>query len=112
MGYYVEYEVVDVMIPTEKLEDALAAVNAMFTDEALEANASGGCWGGDSESKPVRERKWYSWVENPPEGEYWNSLADVISEFGFECQLGEEGLEIGYWNFLIEAFEFWNILAK
>lgn len=84
MGYYVDMKFSGVVIPKDKVEDCLSAVNELFTDENLQKYASGACDGPGTEKKPVRQRFWYSWVRNPPEGEFFDNLEDALSNWDFE----------------------------
>ena len=113
MGYCVDMNIVSCAIPASKVPDALKALNAMHDEDKLEANASGGSYGGSSEGKPVRERKWYSWVGNPPEGG-WTDLKDGLDEWRYEGNYDAVG------NFIVNYFsgeklgddeQLWRVLA-
>lgn len=96
MGYYVDMDLREVVIPADKVEGCLAAINEMHKDHNLEAYASGGSFGGDSASKPVRERKWYSWVTNPPP-EGFPDLKDALEAWRYEVSvLGDGSVKIEY----------------
>ena len=76
MGYYVDMEMNNMVISADKVQACLSAINEMFTDENLE-NGSGGSFGGSiTEETPIRERKWYSWVNNPDGG--FKTLQDAL----------------------------------
>jgi hypothetical protein len=65
MGYCVHYSL-QLKISKKNRKEALRIFNYLHTDEMLEKHARGGSFGGaDEKKKPVRERKWYSWVNNP-----------------------------------------------
>lgn len=103
MGYWV-YMDVDIVIPEDKVDGCLAAINEMFTDENLLKNASGGCFGGEH-TGPVTEYRWYSWVESPPNvswAEHFKAThidkVDVPPKRGFKT--------------LIEAFKAWRYEAE
>lgn len=59
MGYHVNMDIRDCIIPSDKVEAALSAINAMHKPEAIVANNAGGRSGG---------QRHYGWVENPGEG--------------------------------------------
>lgn len=61
MGYYVDYNTDDVTI--KNCPEALTAINALHTNDMLKTYASGGSWSGGEANQ-----RWYSWVNNPPEG--------------------------------------------
>lgn len=63
MGYCVEVTINNMVIPFDKMNDCLAAINNLHTKENLEKQASGGC---SDFNLPIPERIWYSWVQNPP----------------------------------------------
>lgn len=100
MGYYVEYDISGLVIPKERVDACLDAINGMFTDDNLLKNAHGGCWGGGVNDKsPVRGRKWYSWVTNPPAGEFFKDLKSAFGAWRFCGSFSEEG------DFNLEYFE-------
>ncbi len=79
MGYYVDYNTDDVTI--KNCPEALAAINALHTNDMLEAYAGGGSW---SCGKEVDQR-WYRWVDNPPE-EGFKTLEEAMSAWRFNLQ--------------------------
>jgi hypothetical protein len=97
MGYYVDMEMNNMVISADKVQACLSAINEMFTDENLE-NGSGGSFGGSiTEETPIRERKWYSWVNNPDGG--FKTLQDALESWRYSYNLLENGdVEIEYFN--------------
>jgi len=92
MGYCVEIITWNITIPADKVADCLAAINALHTDTELLAHASGGSWGGGvSMEKPLRERKWYSWVDNPKDGEGFKDIRDAFTAWRYEPIQEEDG---------------------
>jgi hypothetical protein len=91
MGYYVDMSTIDVIIPAEKRDAALDAINAMFTPERLEKEARGGSWAGGAYLS-----RCYSWVENPPNGKF-DTLKEALQAWGFPTiELDDGGLQIEY----------------
>lgn len=82
MGYYVALTDYDVAWKDEAAKEAaLAHVKAtMFTDEALETQASGGQFGGNSATLPVAMRAWYSWVSTDVCRKA-TDIGEIIEEF-------------------------------
>lgn len=90
MGYYVDMHVNAFRIPTANIPAALEAMNKMHDDDVLLAKAHGGTFGCDVEKQPVRERKWYSWVANPPV-EGWPDIVEAIGNWGFDGFIDDSG---------------------
>jgi hypothetical protein len=89
MGRIVQYEL-ELKIKASHVKEAIELFNQLHTDEMLLEFAQGGIYGCVNEDTPVRERKWYSWVENPKEpyttleGAFinWNVVDDdIIMEY-------------------------------
>lgn len=87
MGYYCSMWFNDCVIPADKVDACLEHMNKLWSDEMLLAHAGGGSSRTDV---PVRERCWYAWVPNPPEGEYWPTLDKVFEAIGWEFQIDPE----------------------
>lgn len=104
MGYYVTMNL-DITIPTENEEACLAAINEMFSDEKLEACASGGC-SGVGTGQAVTERKWYSWVKNPPEV-VWDEYFRKKHIKGTQVPKSKRAFPT-----LIDAFTAWRYTAE
>jgi len=99
MGYCVNIEMDDVVIPADKVDDCLAAINEMFTDENLTKHGSG-CAGGPSitEDTPVREKHWYSWVHNPKDKGF-ETLLEAIGAWRYQAEQKDNGdIEILYFD--------------
>lgn len=79
MGYCVHYNL-HLKISKKNRKEALRIFNYLHTDEMLEKYARGGSFGGASEKKPVRERKWYSWVTNPEKP--YETLIEAFENWG------------------------------
>lgn len=77
MGYCVDMDI-DVQFKTEDEPAMLAAINALHVPELLAAQALGGSWPG-GEAK----EKWYSWVDNPPEGGF-TTLEEAMSAWRYD----------------------------
>lgn len=94
MGYYVDYNTDDVTI--KNCPEALAAINALHTNDMLKAYASGVSFSGGKANQ-----RWYSWVNNPPEGGF-KTLEEAMCAWGFNLEdnsfyftgekLGDEGV--------------------
>jgi len=98
MGYYVGMEMSGMIIPADKVDDCLAAINALFSDENLENKAGGGTFNASfTEDTPVRERKHYSWVNTPKDG--FKDLKSAFEEWRYEGNFDDAG------NFVIEYFD-------
>jgi hypothetical protein len=91
MGYYAEIEVINFSIPPENVKPALAACNAMHADDVLLEKAHGGSYGGESDSRPVRDRRWYSFVPNPDPDKCWPDLLECVTNWGFDAEWDDEG---------------------
>lgn len=89
MGYYVDVETFDIEIPADNVDDCLAAINALHTDEMLEKQASGGRRPRDP-TIPVREQKWYSWVDNPGSDGFF-SICDALDAWRYTAFEDREG---------------------
>jgi len=69
LGYYVEIDCKDLIIPRNKVSACLKAINALWKPNgqpAFPAGGGGTCFKG---GKRI-DQKWYSWVDNPPPGGY------------------------------------------
>lgn len=80
MGYFVHYEL---RLSYARCNEArgVALANALHDDAELEAHANGECAGwGITDATPVRQRKWYSWVDNPTEP--YTTLREAITNWG------------------------------
>ena len=106
MGYYVDYSI-EASFKVEDAPKVLAAINALHTPERL-AMASGCRY---KEGKCVE--KWYSWVDNPPQGG-WTDVETAIGAWRFNTNLCEElywlgfdGSKCGDEEFLFEAIAPW-----
>ena len=94
MGYYVDGQG-DIVIPTDKLDEAYAAVVALNTRNELKR---GGHWP-PTNAKPADSTSngdpntWFSWMD-------WNydetcdSLEEVMRLLGFDTDMQEDGLHI------------------
>jgi hypothetical protein len=94
MGYLVNMEVKNLTISKENVSKALAAINALHTDqETMKKNgAGGGSWGGGKETVH------YSWVGNPPEGGF-KSLVDALDEWRYTAMPNDDGsIEVMHFN--------------
>ena len=99
MGYYVGMEMSGIIIPANKVDACLAAINALFSDENLESKAGAGTYGGSiTKDSPVRERKHYSWVNTPKEDGF-KDLKEAFNEWRYEGNFDKKG------NFTVECFE-------
>lgn len=118
MGYYVTYKL-RLEIRPENMKKALDIFNYLHTDEMLLKHANGGCYGHNVEEKPVKQRKWYRWVQNPENPfqnlkeafETWGIVDDHVyigigeDEYSNEEIFVVEGKynnKLGQQNFLIE----------
>lgn len=63
MGVFCKYSLT-LKIKSMKFDEALQLLNELHSDEMLLKHARGGIHGAD-ENRPVKEKKWYSWVSNP-----------------------------------------------
>lgn len=79
MGYFVEYSLY-LKISNKNKRKALEIFNHLHTDEMLLEHAKGGSFIGGEDNRPVRERKWYSWVENPSEP--YKTLSEAFKNWG------------------------------
>jgi hypothetical protein len=98
MGYCVEISLGNVRIPKDKVNDCLAAINAMHSDDNLQNNAGGGMSGRDSEAVPVNQRCWYAWVRNPGENGF-NSLTEAFLAWRYHACTDDNG------DVVVEFFE-------
>lgn len=90
MGYCVDVEIHDLMIPADKVADCLNAINEMFTDENLTANAGGGAGGANvTAATPVKEKRWYSWVSNPDDDGF-DSLQAAVDAWRYDGKYNED----------------------
>jgi len=98
MGYHVEMDFRNVVIPADKVPACLDAINNMFIDENLKFG-SGGRSGPDiTEDTPIKEKIWYSWVTTPKDGKF-KTLEDAIEEWRYGCcGLDDESIEISYFE--------------
>jgi len=99
MGYCVSIEMDDVVIPADKVQACLAAINEMHTDENLIKHGGSGASGaGITKDTPVRKKRWYSWVNNP-DGEGFKTLLDAIGSWRYQAEQKDNGdIEILYFN--------------
>ena len=79
MGYFVTYDL-KLAIRPKNFKRALEIFNNLHSDEMLLQFARGGCYGSNTENKPVSEKRWYSWVENS-KAPYAN-LRDAFENWG------------------------------
>lgn len=79
MGYFIEYSLY-LKISNKNKKRALEIFNHLHTDEMLLQYAQGGSFIGGEDNRPVRERKWYSWVENPIEP--YKTLEEAFKNWG------------------------------
>lgn len=87
MGYCVTIEL-NVRIAPEHYRSCLAAINNLHTDENLLKLAGGGSHGGDASVRPVRDRLWYSWVNNPQE-EGFKSLEEAFDAWRYSTEMDQ-----------------------
>lgn len=87
MGYIVDYTIC-LHIAKKNKARALEIFNHLHTDEMLFQHANGGSFGGRVEERPVRERKWYSWVKNPDQP--YTTLRQAFNNWG----IVEENVDI------------------
>ena len=92
MGYYVTMDIGGVIIPADKVEDCLNAVNAMFSPIHRDKMSGGSFQGG-------KQTGWhYSWVNAPGEGGF-ATLKDALEEWRYSATVHENGdVEIDYFN--------------
>ena len=66
MGAYANYSL-ELKIKACNIIEALRLLNELHSDEMLLKHAQDRIYGGNEETlkKPVKERRWYSWVSNP-----------------------------------------------
>ena len=64
MGVFCNYTL-RLKIKSSNLEEALRLLNELHTDEMLLTHARGGSFGGNSDKRPIKERRWFSWLPNP-----------------------------------------------
>jgi len=85
MGYCIDVEIHDLVIPADKVDDCLAAINGMFTDEKLLSNAGGGAGGPNiTAATPVKEKLWYSWVQNPDDDGF-DDIQDAFDAWRYDA---------------------------
>ena len=87
MGYYVDMRM-NVLVPKDKIDDCLKAINALHEPARVAADGSGGRFAGGQ-----KKVAWYSWVNNPENGAF-PSLGDALSEWRYEWEEGDEGINI------------------
>ena len=98
MGYCVEMNC-QITIPKRKAGACLKAINALHTDENLLKKASGGSFGGNSASLPIREQRCYAWVSNPPEGKGFKDLKTALGEWRYDVHVDPKGdIHVDYFN--------------
>jgi len=95
MGYFVDYSINELRIKKKNIPAALAAINQMHTDEELLNYARGGTFGKSVDDKPIKERKWYSWVDNP-KGDKFETITEAIEAWGLvdemhPCEIDSNG---------------------
>lgn len=93
MGYYVTMDIGGVVIPADKVNDCLTAINGMFGPEHHD-QMSGGVW------RPgMGQTEWnYDWVNPPPEGGF-TSLVAALEEWRYSATTHDNGdVEIEYFT--------------
>jgi hypothetical protein len=110
MGYCIEMDVNDLIIPQKHMAKALSDINALHKDQATIIKNHGGgmstCGGKTTYS--------YSWVDQPPEGGF-KTLVEAFDAWRYEARITENG------DCLVDAFQgeklgdchvLWSAVAK
>jgi len=92
MGYYVSITIDNIIIPADKVQECLDAINALFQPETMKKYAGGGSF-----SNNVRAYH-YSWVNTPESGAF-DDLIAAFDEWRYEAQLLDDGsVEVVYFT--------------
>jgi hypothetical protein len=83
MGYYINIQESNFVIPAHNLEKALERFKALNHDP--NANKSGGSWSGGKEKE-----KWFSWMPADYD-QTVSSAQEVLEMLGFDCMIQEDG---------------------
>ena len=75
MGYCITV-IANIVIKKDCIAEALEAINALHEPSLMEKQAGGGCSDG---------RKWYSWVNNPPEGGF-TDIVEAIDAWRYDAE--------------------------
>lgn len=79
MGYYIDVSVNNVVIPADKVQVCLAAINGMHEKNVVMSRGGGGEWKAGSKADG-----WYSWVRNPGT-EGFSNLLDALGDWRWEA---------------------------
>jgi hypothetical protein len=84
MGYCIEMDINDLIIPQKHVAKVLEAINALHKDQAtIRKNGGGGAsWCGGKETVS------YSWVDQPPEGGF-RTIAEAFNAWRYDVLTGE-----------------------
>jgi len=90
MGYYVDMEISDVVIPADKIEGCLKAINEMFEAESL-SRGGGGTYSGGAKTSTS-----YSWVNSPDGG--FKDLGSALNEWRYDSEIVDGDCRLSYFH--------------